>query len=135
MSKPVKKIYFLLFWCFNASLLFAQNIDSLNMQEELRQLRRASDSLTRAQIARDSLRIENGVVSLPLDPNAEEELPTEKEANYERMLKLQEEEQHSFRNKLLLLSAGVLVLMIGMRTILNKQKKKRPVAKKDNPQQ
>ena len=127
----MKKGLFLLL-CFVLMIpafLFSQTIDSIAIKQELDRINQTSDSLTRAQIARDSLILEKGV-SLPFQPDNEEEKPNEKEEGFDKIMKLQDNEQKIRRNRTLLLIAGLIIILASMRAIINREKRKKLNRKK-----
>ena len=88
-------------------------------------INQVSDSLTRAQIARDSLLLEKGDVSRPFQPDNEEEKPNEKQERFDKIMKLQEDEQKIIGNRMLLLIGGLTIIIVSMRAIINRQKRKK----------
>jgi hypothetical protein len=113
----MKKTLIVFFLTGFSVLLHAQAADSAAVQAELQQLNNIRDSLNRAQLEKEG-------VSIPTDPGNEEQVPSEMQANFDRIVKLQENEQRIFSKKMLLITALVLIVIAGMRIILNKQEQK-----------
>jgi len=97
-------------------LLHAQATDSAAIQGELQQLNNIRDSLTRAQLEKEGIS--------PIDPGNGQEMPSEMQVNFDRIMQQQEKEHRIFSKKLLLLTAIVFILIASMRIILNKQRQK-----------
>ena len=127
MKKGFIILFFFLFG--SSTLLFAQSIDSLAIQQELQRLNQIKDSLTNAK---DNYQLQNGDVSIPVESNPEKE-PNEKLSNFEKVMKQKDKEQHTLRNRILLLAGGFIIMMIWMRRILNKQEQRKQRRKNINP--
>jgi hypothetical protein len=113
----MKKTLIVFFFTGFTALLYAQAPNSAAVQAELQQLNKIRDSLNRAQLEKEG-------VSIPTDPGNEQEVPSEMQANFDRIIKLQENEQRVFSKKMLLITALIFILIAGMRIIINKQKQK-----------
>jgi hypothetical protein len=113
----MKKTLIVFFFTGFTLLSHAQAPDSAAVQAELQQLNKIRDSLNRAQLEKEG-------VSISTDPGIGEEVPSEMQANFDRIIKLQENEQRIFSKKMLLITVLVFIVIAGMRIILNKQQQK-----------
>ncbi|OSZ77556.1 hypothetical protein CAP36_14365 [Chitinophagaceae bacterium IBVUCB2] len=112
---------------------FTQATDSAAILQELQRLNEIRDSISKALIGQDNQLQEKGDLPMPVDPGTEEEIPSEKQANFDRVMKQLEEEQHVFRNRILLLAGGFFIILFAMRAILNKQEQNKKTRKNRNP--
>ncbi len=112
---------------------FAQSIDSAAILHELQRLNEIRDSISKALIGQDYHLQEKGDLAISVDPVTEEAIPSEKQANFDRVMKQLEEEQHVFRNRILLLAGVFFIILFAMRAILNKQEQNKKPLKNRNP--
>jgi hypothetical protein len=113
----MKKTLIVFFFTGFTLLSHAQAPDSTAVQAELQQLNKIRDSLNMAQLEKEG-------VSISTDPGNGQEVTSEMQANFDKIIKQQENEQLIFSKKMLLITALIFILIAGMRIIINKQQQK-----------